>query len=137
VEASSGDHVVFKLTQKFADASSLTRRTTIITTFYLNELEYQRLAVLGGHEVTKRRYRYVYEGYTWVLDAFTGRHEGLMLAEVEGENEDELERVVVPPFVGWEVTNDPFFTGGALAVVTTADFRRILAERLAGNQPIR
>src|ERR671924_219823 len=71
-------------------------------------------------------YRYIYEGYNWALDVFTGRHTGLTLAEVEGENEDELEHVVAPPFVGWEVTNDPFFTGGALAVVTTADFRRTL-----------
>ncbi len=131
VEANDGDHVVFKLTQKFADTSSPAMRT-IITTLYLDEAEYRHLAVLGGNEITKRRYVYHNEGQRFSLDVFTGRHEGLILAEVECENEEELRCVALPPFAIREVTEEVFFTGGALAAVPTTELRSTLAKLRAG-----
>ena len=131
VEANGRNEVVFKLTQKFADASSPTMQTTI-TTLYLDEAEYKRLAVLEGNEITKRRYGYHYEGQRFGLDVFMGRHEGLILAEVECKSEEELKHLALPPFIVREVTEEVFFTGGALASVTVEEFRRTLAKLKTG-----
>lgn len=67
----------------------------------------------GGWAIDKTRYVVPFGGYTWEVDEFHGRHEGLTLAEVElprAEAEVEL-----PPFVGEEVTGDPQYYNSVLA----------------------
>jgi len=54
--------------------------------------------------IEKKRYELVYEGHLWELDFFEGENEGLYLAEVELESENEA--VVLPPWVTLEVTHD-------------------------------
>lgn len=45
------------------------------------------------------------KGLKWEVDAFHGKHEGLVLAEIELENEEQsFEK---PDFIGDEVTDDP------------------------------
>lgn len=52
--------------------------------------------------VEKMRYRIAYGGLTWEVDEFTGVNEGLIVAEVELEKEDQpFEK---PTWVGSEVT---------------------------------
>lgn len=52
------------------------------------------------------KYRYIlnYEGYTWEIDEFLGDNEGLVVAEIELE--DEEQEFIKPDFVGEEVTFD-------------------------------
>ncbi len=46
-----------------------------------------------------------YKGFTWEVDAFSGENEGLVIAELELEREDEpFEK---PDWIGSEVTGDP------------------------------
>ncbi len=45
------------------------------------------------------------KGLKWEVDEFHGTKEGLVIAEIEIENEEQI--VVLPEFVGEEVTNDP------------------------------
>ena len=45
------------------------------------------------------------EGLKWEVDEFHGKHEGLVVAEIELESEDQV--VVLPAFIGKEVTDDP------------------------------
>ena len=45
------------------------------------------------------------EGLKWEVDEFHGKHEGLVLAEIELESEEQV--VDLPMFVGKEVTDDP------------------------------
>ena len=45
------------------------------------------------------------EGLKWEVDEFHGKHEGLVVAEIELESEDQV--VVLPAFIGKDVTNDP------------------------------
>ena len=45
------------------------------------------------------------EGLKWEVDEFHGKHEGLVLAEIELESEEQV--VELPMFVGKEVTDDP------------------------------
>jgi adenylate cyclase len=39
------------------------------------------------------------------VDEFHGKHDGLVVAEIELESEDQV--VVLPAFIGKEVTDDP------------------------------
>ena len=45
------------------------------------------------------------EGLKWEVAEFHGKHEGLVVAEIELESEDQI--VVLPAFIGKEVTDDP------------------------------
>ena len=45
------------------------------------------------------------EGLKWEVDEFHGKHDGLVVAEIELENEEQI--VELPAFVGKEVTDDP------------------------------
>ena len=47
------------------------------------------------------------DGHVWEVDEFYGDNEGLILAEIELQNEQET--FVLPPFIGREVTGDRRF----------------------------
>lgn len=55
--------------------------------------------------IEKHRYRVDYDGHTWEVDEFHGENDGLVVAEIELEHEDE--RFGRPSWVGEEVTGDP------------------------------
>lgn len=55
--------------------------------------------------IEKKRYVLEYEGLIWEIDEFAGVNRGLIIAEVELS--DENQRVVLPNWVGEEVTGDP------------------------------
>ena len=55
----------------------------------------------------KRRYYFVSESFTWEIDVFKGKYEGLVLAEIELNNENE--EFQLPAWIGEEVTNDPTY----------------------------
>ncbi len=55
-------------------------------------------------QISKTRYLVPYGDHTWEIDVFEGDNEGLVVAEVELESEDEsFER---PPWLGDEVSGD-------------------------------
>lgn len=55
--------------------------------------------------IEKKRYKIDFGGFTWEVDEFFGENEGLVVAEIELESEDqEFEK---PEWVGEEVTGDP------------------------------
>lgn len=65
------------------------------------------------HTVEKRRHELDYGGLIWEIDVFEGRHEGLVIAEVELEREDqELE---MPDWAGAEVTFDDRYFNASLS----------------------
>ena len=45
------------------------------------------------------------EGLKWEVDEFHGKYEGLVVAEIELESEEQV--VELPDFIGKEVTDDP------------------------------
>ncbi len=63
--------------------------------------------------IEKTRYRIPFGGLVWEVDEFHGANEGLVLAEVELEREDQP--VELPPWVGREVTGDPRYLNAYLA----------------------
>lgn len=55
--------------------------------------------------IHKTRYKIEFKGFIWDVDEFFGENQGLILAEVELESEDQ--KFVKPEWVGEEVTGDP------------------------------
>jgi CYTH domain-containing protein len=62
--------------------------------------------------IEKTRYRIPFAGLTWEVDEFSGDNAGLVVAEVELE--DERQPVALPPWVGREVTDDPRYANASL-----------------------
>lgn len=74
-------------------------------------LEILKLAIFPP--VEKTRYKIHYEGLLWELDLFHGSNEGLLLAEVELQSEDQ--EITLPPWVGLEVSGDRRYFNSYLA----------------------
>lgn len=79
-----------------------------------------------GH-ILKTRYRInlrcqtgdgSYEGLIAELDIFHGRHEGLMLVEVEFPNTETANRFVPPEWFGEDVSTNPIYRNSFLASVS-------------------
>lgn len=70
------------------------------------------------HKVEKDRYYIEVFGttqpLTWEIDVFHGPLEGLIIAEVELSSEDQ--QVVIPDWVGEEITTDGRYSNAALAL---------------------
>jgi adenylate cyclase len=55
--------------------------------------------------IEKMRYKIEFKGLVWEVDEFSGENQGLIVAEVELESEDQT--FAKPEWVGKEVTGDP------------------------------
>jgi CYTH domain-containing protein len=100
--------VLFKLGKKYGKRTPLSEP---ITTLYLTAEEYAVFAGLPGLAVAKRRY--ALSGGS--LDFYQEPNSGLMLFELEFQDEDAARLYAPPDFVSREITNEPRFGGFALA----------------------
>ena len=128
MEFITGDDTIYKLTQKYRSETQNASETTI-TNVYLTEAEYNFLQPLEAKIIKKRRYPYSVQNHNFSIDVFEGRHQGLILAEMEFEKASELDELVLPLFAFKDVTDDPFFSGGNLAMVRDEEFRHGLSQR--------
>jgi adenylate cyclase len=63
--------------------------------------------------IEKTRYAVEYKGLFWEIDEFHGKNQGLIVAEIELEREDQpFEK---PAWIGEEVTSDPRYYNANLA----------------------
>jgi len=134
MQSLSGDEAIYKLTQKYRSETQNAYETTI-TNMYLTEAEYRHFEALEAKLLKKKRYPYSLPNLSLSVDVFEGRHQGLILAEVEAEKKAEVAELALPAFVLGEVTEDPFFTGGNLIMLTDEEFRRGLSQRLSDLEP--
>lgn len=58
-----------------------------------------------GGQIEKKRYISTFGGEIWEIDVFQGKNQGLVLAEIELESEDE--KITIPDGCGQEVSTDP------------------------------
>jgi CYTH domain-containing protein len=108
-----GREIQRKLTRK-ANADPA---TCLLTTIYLSAPEYSLLAALPGCTLRKTRHRLTPTGGVVVsVDVFDGVLEGLVLAEAEFDTAEALAAFRDPDFTTREVTDDPRYRGGALAI---------------------
>jgi CYTH domain-containing protein len=123
MEDEQGKITALKLTQKFNPPEGV-GLNTIITNIYLNEAEYKAVSCLQGKPLTKRRYKYPYTDRNFAIDIFKGALEGLLLCEIELNEESAVLFIDLPAFANREVTHDPFFTGGNLVNLTYKDIQK-------------
>ena len=62
--------------------------------------------------IEKRRFKIPYAGLIWEIDEFFGENGGLIVAEVELDDENQL--IELPPWIGQEVTGDPRYFNSSL-----------------------
>ena len=124
-----GKENIYKLTQKYRSQAQNAYETTI-TNLYLTEAEYNFLEILEAKIIKKARYPYSVQNHNFSIDVFEGRHQGLILAEMEVEGQSELGQFALPLFALKEVTDDPFFTVGNLVTMTEEEFRQGWSQRL-------
>ena len=129
MESITGIDVVYKLTQKYRSETQNAYETTI-TNLYLTEAEYNIFQPLEANVLRKRRYPYSAQNQNFSIDVFEGRHQGLVLAEMEVESKTGVDALALPLFVLKDVTEDPFFTGGNLVTMTDEEFKQGLSQRL-------
>lgn len=55
--------------------------------------------------IEKNRYKVVHAGLTWEIDEFFGENNGLIVAEVELQ--DEQQKIDLPAWVGKDISGDP------------------------------
>lgn len=67
------------------------------------DAESMLIELCGTRVVEKVRYYLHYEGFLWEIDVFSGRHSGLIIAEIELENENTV--FAKPSFAGEEVSD--------------------------------
>jgi len=63
--------------------------------------------------IEKTRYPVAYKGFCWEIDEFHGENQGLIVAEIELEHEDQV--FAKPGWLGEEVTGDPRYYNVNLA----------------------
>lgn len=64
--------------------------------------------------IEKNRYKIGHSGLTWQVDEYFGENRGLIVAEVELENENQ--RFEKPEWIGEEVTGDPRYFNSNLVL---------------------
>ena len=74
----------------------------------------EMLQLCGGPVIEKIRNKIAIGDHVWEVDEFLAQNEGLVLAEVELSHPDEV--VVMPPWIGKEVTGDPRYYNSNLSV---------------------
>jgi adenylate cyclase len=75
----------------------------------------EMLALCRGAEIEKVRHSLRLGGGDWVVDEFGGRHQGLILAEVELPS--ETAEIAPPAWLGAEVTGNPQYYNSRLAAL--------------------
>jgi CYTH domain-containing protein len=133
MKAIFGTENIYKLTQKYRSETQDAYETTV-TNEYLTETEHHLLEALESKIIKKKRYPYAAQNRSFSVDVFDGRHQGLILAEMELEKKEEAYEFDLPSFVLKDVTEDPFFTGGNLIAMTDEEFKHGLLQRLGDHE---
>jgi adenylate cyclase len=68
-----------------------------------------------GMRLSKRRYDVAYAEFVIEIDIYTGRHEGLVVAEVEFSSVESARRFHPPSWFGEDVTGSPRYSNVRLA----------------------
>lgn len=133
MQSLAGDEYIYKLTQKYRSENQNAYEATI-TNMYITEAEYNLFETLEAKILKKRRYPYSLSNFSLSIDVFEGRHQGLIMAEMELEKQEEASESMLPSFVLKDVTNDPFFAGGNLVAITDQEFKQGLSQRLRDHK---
>lgn len=117
-----GDDYILTVKEHLASASSAICNRE--EEFSLSAESFRRLLAKCECSLSKTRYRInlrsqtgdgFYVGLTAELDIFHGRHQGLLLVEVEFPNTETADAFVAPDWFGEDVSADPRYRNSFLA----------------------
>jgi len=74
----------------------------------------EMLEKLCGKQIEKLRYTIEFEGFSWEIDEFLGENKGLVIAEIELENENQSFKK--PSWIGEEVSKELRFYNSQLVI---------------------
>ena len=84
----------------------------------------QMLDLLAGKPlIEKTRYTIAHQGFYWEIDEFHGKNQGLIVAEIELEREDQA--FEKPAWIGEEVTDDPRYYNANLAHTPYSEWQHL------------
>lgn len=82
----------------------------------VTELQFQKLwPATEGRRLRKTRYDVPFENFTIEVDIYDGHHKGLIVAEVEFDDEDQCQRFQPPAWLGQDVSGQPRYSNIKLA----------------------
>ena len=82
----------------------------------LNASQFEVLWPATLHKrLTKTRYEVTLGNHTVEIDVYSGRHEGVVVAEVEFESDEDARDFQIPDWLGEDVTGDPRYSNQLLA----------------------
>jgi CYTH domain-containing protein len=119
---------IWKFTQKIRTKNHDPERVKT-TSIYLSEHEYELLVALPANIIEKRRSHVVCNDRVVAVDEFLGRHQGLVLAELELGETDSMVATSLGAVL--DVTHDEKFSGGALANASDDELRTLLGGSFA------
>ena len=67
----------------------------------------------GQRIVLKTRYRVPHENLIWEVDVFAGKHQGLVIAEIELESSEQV--FSLPEWIGREISDDRRYSNSAMS----------------------
>jgi CYTH domain-containing protein len=74
--------------------------------------------ITEGWRLEKRRYRFAMDEHVVEVDVFSGRHSGLVIAEVEFRSHSAATLFTPPPWFGREITEEKNFSNAKLSEPT-------------------
>ena len=105
------------------DSSQFTEETVHVT-----HDEFIALSAAPSLDVRKYRYEYKQDDLVFEFDVFQDNLSGLVLMDVEFENEEQMKNFVKPDYCLAEVTHEEFTAGGMLAGKSFADIQNQLEQ---------
>ncbi|HOV25315.1 MAG TPA: CYTH domain-containing protein [Pseudobacteroides sp.] len=78
----------------------------------LNDAEEMLETLCTKPIIEKHRYKVSYEGFVWEIDEFHGENEGLVVAEIELDSENQ--QFSIPKWIGKEVTGESKYYNSSL-----------------------
>ena len=125
LEDTDTGRVAYKFTKKYESDSPLAQ--PVVNT-WLSQPEFEALSGLDGFTLSKTRHYQTWNGIVFSIDVFHGGLDGLVLCESEqADSLDALRAIQFPEYAKWEVTANPFFTGGHRCRVSGDEVRSSVA----------
>lgn len=88
-----------------------------------SEAEAMLQGLCDGRVLEKDRHLVDHDGMTWSIDVYRGAAEGLVVAEIELDDEDQ--RFSTPPWLGAEISHDPRYGNFSIAVNCASGVRSL------------
>jgi CYTH domain-containing protein len=105
-----------------------------LSEIHLNEAEHAAFEQFEGRDIRKNRYFHEFDRKMFLFDVYLGSLWGLHTARADFSSFDEMKEFEPPPFVVFEITNDPFFSGENLIGMNFDDIRSEVAKIGKGSR---